>query len=300
MSEEPTLTDLPADLTAQGEEPGESPPAGSMTIEDLARRAICTTRNIRNYQTLGLVPYPTLVGRTGYYGEGHLARLRLIAQLQEHGFSLAGIAQLLQAWEQGRTLADVLGFEEALTTPWDDEEPVFMSVEELLAMFPEAAEDPSLAARSFEIGLLALEPAGPGQPMAVKVHSPRLLRVGAELVRSGVSLAATLDELVLLRADLDRVAQRFVAMFDTHVWAPFAAAGMPADRLHEVTEALRRMRPLAAASVEVVLAQAMQQRSSENTAVRAALGAMASITHPSSPLPPSAPNASPTPKARQS
>lgn len=244
---------------------------GGMTIEELARRGACTTRNIRNYQTLGLLPYPRLVGRIGHYDEGHLARLRLIAQLQEHGFSLAGISQLLKAWEEGRTLADVLGFESALTTPWIEEEPVLMRPEELLELFPEAAADPGLAARSFEIGLIAFE----GD--LVRVDSPRLLRIGVDLVRAGVPLAATLDELVLLRSDLDRVAQRFVAMFDRHVWAPFAAAGMPADQLPQVTEALRRMRPLAAASVEVVLAQAMNRRTAENTAVRAALGAMGAV-----------------------
>jgi DNA-binding transcriptional MerR regulator len=245
-----------------------------MTIEELARQAGCTTRNIRNYQTLGLLPHPTILGRVGYYDEGHLGRLRLIGQLQAHGFSLAGIAQLVHAWEEGRTLADVLGFEQALTAPWSDEEPVLMRAEELLELFPEAAEDPALAARSVQIGLIAPE----GD--MVRVHSPRLLRIGAELVASGVPLAATLDELVLLRSDLDRVAQRFVAMFDRHVWAPFAAAGMPSDQLPKVTEALRRMRPLAAASVEVILAQAMDRRTAENTAVRAAVGAMAHVTGP--------------------
>ncbi|MDP8987506.1 MAG: MerR family transcriptional regulator, partial [Actinomycetota bacterium] len=39
-----------------------------MTIDDLAREAGCTTRNIRSYQTLGLLPPPSIVGRVGYYG----------------------------------------------------------------------------------------------------------------------------------------------------------------------------------------------------------------------------------------
>lgn len=239
-----------------------------MTIEELAARAACTTRNIRNYQTLGILPHPTVMGRVGYYGPGHLARLRLVAQLQEHGFSLAGISQLLQAWEEGRTLADVLGFEEALTTPWIEEEPVLMRAEELLALFPESIQDPSLAARSLQIGLIAFE----GD--LVRVDSPRLLRIGVDLTRAGVPLAAVLDELVVLRSDLERVAKRFVAMFDRHVWAPFVAAGMPRAQLPSVTEALRRMRPLAASSVEVVLAQAMNRATAENTAVRAALAAV--------------------------
>lgn len=251
------------------ETPSEEGPPEGMTIDELARRAGSTTRNVRNYQTLGLLPPPSLVGRVGYYGEGHLARLRLIAHLQEHGFSLAGISQLLQAWEQGRTLADVLGFEAALTAPWSDEEPELVPAEDLAARFPEALEDPSLVARAAQLGLIAPE----GD--RVSVQSPRLMHVGAELVRSGVPLSAVLDELVVLRADAERIAERFVAMFDRHVWAPFAREGMPAQRLPQVTDALRRMRPLASAAVEVVLAQALERRSRANTAVRAALDALA-------------------------
>ncbi|MFN2533960.1 MAG: MerR family transcriptional regulator [Pseudonocardiaceae bacterium] len=93
----------------------EQPPG--MTVDELARQARTTTRNIRNYQTLGVLPPPSVVGRVGYYNEGHLGRLRLITRLQEQGFTLAGIRELVQAWEQGRSLGDLLGFEQILTAP---------------------------------------------------------------------------------------------------------------------------------------------------------------------------------------
>jgi DNA-binding transcriptional MerR regulator len=70
-------------------------------VDDLARAAGVTTTTIRLYQSKGLLPPPRLVGRTGYYGQAHLTRLRVIAQLQEQGFSLAGIAALIQRWESG-------------------------------------------------------------------------------------------------------------------------------------------------------------------------------------------------------
>lgn len=239
-----------------------------MTIEALAERSGTTTRNIRNYQTLGLLPKPTLSGRVGSYNEGHLARLRLIDQLQSHGFSLAGIGQLLAAWEQGRTLADLLGFEAALTAPWSDEESALVSLDEILGQFPESITDPSLAARSIEAGLIAFE------GTQVRVSSPRLLHIGAELVRSGVPLGAVLDEMDTLKEELDRIAQRFVAMFDRYQWEPFAAAGMPAEAVGEVTDALRRMRPLALATIETLLAQAMGRRVADSTALRCALGSL--------------------------
>lgn len=234
-----------------------------MTIDELARRAGCTTRNVRNHQTAGLLPPPVIDGRVGRYDEGHLARLRLIAQLQEQGYSLAGIASLLEAWEKGHSLADVLGFEEALTAPWTDEEPEVVSPAHLFELFPESATRPDLVLRAVELGLFEAD--GPD----VRVLSPRLVKAGAEMVAVGVPLAATLEELGELRRDLDRVATRLVRLFEEHVWQPFADAGMPADQLPHVTDALRRMRPLAAATVQAVLARAMESRTAASTAMAA-------------------------------
>jgi DNA-binding transcriptional MerR regulator len=238
-----------------------------MTVDELARRADTTTRNVRNYQTQGLLPPPTMVGRTGYYDEGHLGRLRLIAQLQQQGFSLAGIAELLKAWEQGRSLADLLGFEEALTAPWTNEAPEFMTPLELLELFPEAADDPALTIRAMELGLIVPQEDG------FLVPSPSLLRTGAELHAVGVPLADTQDALAALRDDMNRVAARLVGMFEHYIWKPYVEAGMPAERLPEITDALRRMRPLAAISVHAVLAQAMQRATAASTAASAIVNA---------------------------
>jgi DNA-binding transcriptional MerR regulator len=80
-----------------------------LTVDQLARLAGTTTRNIRAFQTLGLLPRPTLSGRTGLYGTEHLDRLRAILRLQQAGFSLGALGALFAAWEQGLTLAQVLG-----------------------------------------------------------------------------------------------------------------------------------------------------------------------------------------------
>ncbi|HVL03113.1 MAG TPA: MerR family transcriptional regulator [Acidimicrobiales bacterium] len=235
-----------------------------MTIDELAAEAGTTARNVRSYQTQGILPPPTLVGRTGYYDEGHLARLRLVDRLQGQGFSLAGIAELLRAWEERRSLAEVLGFEQALTEPWSDEEPEIVSLQELLQRFPDAADDPGSALRAFELGLV--EPHGE----AVRIPSPSLLHAGEELVAVGVPLAVTQDEVAALQADMARVAARFVALFERYVWTPFAEAGMPAERLDEVTDALRRIRPLAAVAVNATLARAMEEATTTSTAAQVA------------------------------
>jgi DNA-binding transcriptional MerR regulator len=243
-------------------------PATRLTIDELARRTGCTTRNIRNYQTLGLLPGPTLEGRVGYYDDGHVGRLRLIGRLQEQGFSLGAIRELLQAWEEGRSLGDLLGFEQALTAPWSDEEPQHLTIPELMALFPGHAHDLAGGLRSLELGLIELEPDG-----RVRVPSPTLLNAGAELVAVGVPMTAAQDEFARLRDDVERIATRFVQLFEDHVWRPYVEAGMPRDRLPAVTDALRRMRPLASATVQALLARAMERRSSQSITVQAKLAA---------------------------
>lgn len=237
-------------------------PSG-MTVDQLAQKAATTTRNVRNYQTHGLLPPPRLVGRVGYYDEGHLGRLRLIAQLQTQGFSLAGIAELIKAWEQGRSLADLLGFEQVLTAPWTDEEPEVWTLLDLLQVFPDAVERPELGIRAIDLGLIVPQEDG------FLVPSPSLLRAGADLVAVGVPLADTQDALAALRSDMSRIAARLVGMFERYIWKPYVDAGMPAELLPQVTESLRRMRPLAAITVQATLAQAMERATAASTAASA-------------------------------
>lgn len=235
-----------------------------LTIEELARQSGCTTRNIRNYQTRGLLPPPTVTGRTGYYDEGHLGRLRLIANLQARGYSLAAIADVVRAWQDRKSVRDILGFEQALTEPWESERPERVPVDAILAQFPEAAEDDTLIERVVDMGLVAVE------GNEVVLLRPRLVSVGADLVAAGVPLSAALDELETLAEAADRIAARFVALFDQYVWEPFEASGMPSESLPEVTATLARMRPLAVRAAETAIAAAMHERVSQRTVERVA------------------------------
>jgi DNA-binding transcriptional MerR regulator len=87
----------------------DQPVSGGLTIDRFARLAGTTVRQVRALQTQGILPRPVLVGRTGFYDTGQLDRLRAILRLQRQGFSLAGIAALLQALDTGMTLEDVVG-----------------------------------------------------------------------------------------------------------------------------------------------------------------------------------------------
>jgi DNA-binding transcriptional MerR regulator len=95
-------------------EPGDTV---ALTIDELASSTGTTTRRIRSFQTLGLVPYPELRGRTGVYGAAHRDRVAAIVRLQEQGFSLESLGILFDALETGRSLAMVLGVAAAAATP---------------------------------------------------------------------------------------------------------------------------------------------------------------------------------------
>lgn len=68
----------------------------SMTITELAQSVGMTPRNIRSYQSRGLLFGPEIRGRVAHYTGAHAARLQLITSLQREGFSLAAVKSLLE------------------------------------------------------------------------------------------------------------------------------------------------------------------------------------------------------------
>jgi DNA-binding transcriptional MerR regulator len=153
-----------------------------------------------------------LEGRTGWYDESHLSRLRLIARLQADGYSLAGIADLIRQWEQGRSLEAVIGVEAGLDALLGDGNSVVLDATELLGRFPADAMTPELMRRAGQLGLFEITADG-----RVRVADRRLLDTGAELAHLGIPVPVILDELEALVGHTDEIAGRFVALFERHL-----------------------------------------------------------------------------------
>src|SRR5579872_4663262 len=100
-----------------------TPPVSEYRIDDLARVAGTTVRNVRAYQDRGLLPPSRREGRVAFYSSAHVARLQIISQLLERGYTLSNIGELLAAWESGQNVGDLLGLEAALAAPWSDDTP---------------------------------------------------------------------------------------------------------------------------------------------------------------------------------
>jgi DNA-binding transcriptional MerR regulator len=75
------------------------PTANEYSITELADLAGTTARTVRYYIALGLLSPPGQVGPGARYGEGHLARLRLIRKLQKEHQPLAEIRGRLAGLE---------------------------------------------------------------------------------------------------------------------------------------------------------------------------------------------------------
>ena len=224
-----------------------------ITIDELAHRTGMTVRNIRAHQSRGLLPPPTLRGRTGYYGPEHVSRIELIRELQAEGFNLEGIRRLLDG--AGREGHEVLRFTRALREAFDEPSRE-ITLAELAERF--GGGDPALLARAEKLGLI--RPLGEGWYEEV---SPSLGRAGAELAELGVSIDAALGVISRLRKQADGAARAFIDLFLDEVWKPFDAAGRPPERWPEVREALERLRPLAADAVLAVFRMVMTERVDE-------------------------------------
>jgi DNA-binding transcriptional MerR regulator len=224
-------------------------------VDDLARAAGTTVRSIRVYTDRGLLQPPRLQGRVGWYDDTHLARLRLVGQLQDRGYTLATIADLLTAWEDGRDLGTILGVETALTRSWTDQQPEHMSLLQLRSMFGTGLTA-RIVERAVRLGLLEREGTG------FRVPSPALLDMGAELVRTGIPLREVLDLSEKLVVDMRRIADRFVDAIGPRLSdaGAHASDGLPtSERLAEIGETVERLRPKAVAAVSVWYEKALAE-----------------------------------------
>ena len=226
---------------------------GEYRIDELARLAGTTVRNVRVYQDRGLVTPPRRDGRVGIYTDAHLARLRLIGQLLKRGYTFANIGEMLAVWERGGDLAEVLDLESAVGHPWSDEIPGHVTAEQLRDSFG-AEYTAEHVARAVTLGIL--EPDGE----RYLVPSPRLLSAGAEMVAAGMTLGAVLDLAERLRMHVDAAAHDMAATVAGHVVAAHLRDGMPeGEHMAEAAAIIRRLRPLAQIVLDAMLAQAMSQ-----------------------------------------
>lgn len=226
-----------------------------VTIDELARRTGLMVSTIRLYQHRGLLAPPQRRGRVGYYGPGHLARLRAIADLQERGFSLAAIKEVLDRAEAGDSLRSIVGLGDSAhgRSVWAAEPAMEMSLAELAEHLPAVEMTAAVVQRVVGLGLIELLPDG-----RVRVPSPSLLSIGGELMDLGIPFIDILDEYEALRAQTDQIAARFTELFRNRLWAPVATRSMTVAEVTPILELLERLAPLAERVTSMSLRHSLQ------------------------------------------
>jgi len=220
-----------------------------LTIDELAQATGLTVRNVRSYQSRGLIPPPEVQGRVGYYGAEHLAGLHLIREMQAQGFNLAAIAHLLQ--EARGAGEEVLGFTRSLMTPFETEAPEIVEHSDLLKRLG-GELDPKLIAKAERLGLVISIAED-----CFEVPSPTLLAAAERLVGLGVPLNTALEMMDKLKRNTDRIARTFVQIFLEFIWKPFDDAGRPESDWPQVRAALDQLRPLASEALTAVFGPTM-------------------------------------------
>ena len=248
-------------------------------VDELARLSGMTVRNIREHQSRGLLPAPTVRGRVGFYGPDHLARLEQIKRLQADGFTLESIRRMIGGG------AEFASFASAVHQAFDDDERRVVTLEDIHTLFPladpavgegsaggsstptaDAADSRDLLDFAVELGLL--RPLGRGR---YEERSPSLTRIGAELVALGVPPRRALEAAAETRGHIQAIAKSYVKIYVDHIWAPFEAAGHPADQWPDILGSLDRLRPLALDSVLALLRLALDEAATAAIEERAGL-----------------------------
>ena len=149
----------------------------TLTVEQLAYETGMSVRNIRNHQSRGLLPPPEVRARIGYYGPQHVARLRLIQEMQGEGFKLSAISRLIG--EHGADADRFVGLRQAVTAPFATEAPEVLTARS----WPSASRSTTTACSTKAQKLGLLIDLGDER---YEAPSPALLQAAEDVLKMGI------------------------------------------------------------------------------------------------------------------
>jgi DNA-binding transcriptional MerR regulator len=231
--------------------------AGEYRIDDLARLAGTTTRNVRVYRDRGLLHPPLRIGRIALFNDTHLTRLRLITSMLDRGYTLAHVDEMLRAWEQGKSIGDVLGLETALAGTWAAEKPATMS----RARVAELVGDPVALDRLVALGLIRFDDDGAAAAdQKATVVRPGLLEAFDEIRGYGIGIDKLIDVYEQTLPPITEISNILVRTGAEHVTERIRPGErLPADtEIAELITMLVRFRTQAVAQVAATLAVSIE------------------------------------------
>lgn len=233
--------------------PGGSTASREYRIDDLARMAGTTTRNVRVYRDRDLLPPPRRVGRVALFNDTHLTRLRLITSMLDRGYTIAHVKEMIGAWEQGKDLGDILGLESAIAGSWTTERPQTMPRADAERLI----DDPQALRRLVELGVIRLDGADGSR---ATITRPKLIEAFNEIRGYGIGVDKLIDLYEQALPHIDAISQLLVRAGAEHVLTRVQpGAPLPADtEIAELIGMLVRFRTQAVASVTATLASSIE------------------------------------------
>jgi len=236
--------------------------ASDMTVDALAARTGVSVRNIRAYQTAGLMPPPRRQGRVAYYDAEHQGKLELIRDLRQQGFRLEAIRTMLLetpdgAWSEYALISGLFS-----TTFFTVEKSRRKALSEMASHWATPAT-PEQKERLSRNGLY--RPLGADE---VEMLSPSLERIGIQLAELDVPLDTVLDLQDHLIEHSRAIAKVYVEQLFLGLLRNLASSAQgqrssgktPDVRLVEAMRSLfERLRPLAIGSVSAAFPVILQQ-----------------------------------------
>lgn len=224
--------------------------SGEYRIDDLARLAGTTTRNIRVYRDRGLLPSPRRVGRIALFNDTHLTRLRLITSMLDRGYTIAHVREMLSAWEEGKNLGDVLGLETAIVGTWTTEKPETMALTDAQRL----VGDPRAFERLVALQVIRVDGA------RATVTRPKLIEAFNEIRGYGVELDKLIDLHEQIVPRVDEISDMLVRAGAEHVMDRIKPGeALPPDaEIAELITMLVRFRTQAVATVTATLASSIE------------------------------------------
>lgn len=240
-------------LTAGMPPPAPPPPSvdtaadtATMTIDELAAHTGVPTRTIRFYQARGALMRPEIRGRVAYYGDAHVERLRLIAQLQDRGLRIDAIRDVVAGIDRGELdLAEWLGLEREVQAPWADDQAKTVDEDGLYALA--GTRRPGLVADLARAELIERREGG-----VYLVPSPALLGITMKLVAGGVDLTTAVEAGETLRKHLGRAVKDLVELFVKSIRHGDVTFDEP-------EAAFANLRPMGIEAVKILFAREMER-----------------------------------------
>ena len=176
-------------------------------IDDLARAAGTTVRNVRGYQDRGLIPRPIRRGRIAIYTEQHLSRLKVINDLLRRGFTMSHIGEFLSGLQRGDDLVEVLGLKDLITEPIQRTPSQQVPAGELFDFL--GTSDPDVLGQLQDAGLI--EPLGDdAEPAAYLVKDTETFDAYRSMMDIGIPLKYILGLQRQLDEELHTVAKTLI------------------------------------------------------------------------------------------